>query len=94
MTYGIVVCVDKVAVIWEPAHPEHNEDDNEHLGQLALVVHLPPVAHGLLGLLVTPEGGPQVTVGHGEPEHGQHVGHQEKQNLHGKRLNKSFQSLQ
>ena len=76
-----MIGVDKVAVIGEPADPEHDQDDDEHLGQLPLVVHLAPVAHALLGLLVAPEGGAQVAVGDGEAQHGQHVGHQEEENL-------------
>ena len=79
--YCVVIGVDKVAVVWEPADPEHDQDDDEHLGQLPLVVHLAPVAHTLLRLHVAPEGGAQVTVGHGEAQHRQHVGHQEEENL-------------
>ena len=81
ITHCVVVSVDEVAVIRKPADAEHYQDDDEHLGQLPLVVHLPPVAHGLLGLLVPPEGGAQVTVGHRETEHGQYIAHQEEDNL-------------
>ena len=80
-TYCVVIGVDKVAVVWEPAHPKHDQDDDEHLGQFPLVVHLAPVAHALLRLHVAPEGGAQVAVGHGEAQHRQHVGHQEEENL-------------
>ena len=55
ITHCVVVCVDEVAVIRKPADAEHYQDDDEHLGQLPLVVHLPPVAHRLLGLLIPPE---------------------------------------
>ena len=50
-----MVSVDEVAVIRKPADPEHDQDHDEHLGQLPLVVDPPPVAHALLGLLVTPQ---------------------------------------
>ena len=79
--YCVVISVDKVAVVREPADPEHDQDDDEHLGQLPLVIHPAPVAHALPGLLVAPEGGAQVAVGNGEAQHGQHVGHQEEENL-------------
>ena len=78
--------VDKVAVVREPADPEHDQDDDEHLGQLPLVFHPAPVAQALLGLLVVPEGGAQVAVGDGEAKQGQHVGHQEEQHLRRGRL--------
>ena len=78
--------VDKVAVVWEPANPKNDKDDDEHLGQLPLVVHLAPLAQALLGLLVAPEGSAQVAVGDGEAQHGQHVGHQEEQHLRSVRL--------
>ena len=47
------------------------------LGQLS--VHWPGVAG--LGLLPLPEDGAEVAVGDGEPQHGQHVGHQEEDQL-------------
>ena len=81
ITHCVVVGVDEVAVIRKPADAEHDQDDDEHLGQLPLVVHFPPVAHGLLWLLVPPESGAQVTVGHRETKHGEHIGHQEEDHL-------------
>ena len=44
-------------MIRKPADSEHDQDHDEHLGQLPLVFDLPPVAvaHALLGLLVTPQ---------------------------------------
>ena len=47
------------------------------LGQLP--VHYPGVAG--LGLLSLPEDGAEVAVGDGEPQHGQHVGDQEEDQL-------------
>ena len=70
ITHSVVICVDEVAVIGKPTDPEHDQDDNEHLGQLPFVLDPPPVAHGLLRLLVSPEHGAEVAVGHGEAEHG------------------------
>ena len=77
----VVVGVDEVGVIRKPADPEHDQDHDEHLGQLSLILDPPPVDQRLVRLVVCPENTPQVTVSDGQSHHRDHVGYQEEHDL-------------
>ena len=78
-----VVVVDEVGVVGQPADAEHDQHHDEHDAHLPLVLDL-VVGLLLLGLLADglgPEHRAQVAVGDGQPHHGDHVGHQEEDQL-------------